>query len=52
MLAEEEDKFNRTIDQGLEILAEMEQKMVAEGSTCCPAPTRLNFTIPMDSLWT
>ncbi len=33
VLAEEEDKFNRTIDQGLEILAEMEQKMVAEGST-------------------
>ncbi len=31
VLSEEEDKFNRTIDQGLEILAQMEEKMVAEG---------------------
>ena len=32
VLAEEEEKFNKTIDQGLAILGEMEQKMVAEGS--------------------
>ena len=33
VLAEEEEKFNKTIDQGLVILGEMEQKMVAEGKT-------------------
>ncbi len=33
VLSEEEEKFNRTIDQGLAILGEMEQKMVAEGRT-------------------
>ena len=33
VLAEEEEKFNKTIDQGLAILGEMEQKMVAEGVT-------------------
>jgi len=33
VLAEEEEKFNKTIDQGLAILGEMEQKMVAEGKT-------------------
>ncbi len=33
VLTEEENKFNKTIDQGLEILAEMEAAMVAEGRT-------------------
>ncbi len=33
VLAEEEEKFNKTIDQGLAILGEMEQKMVADGVT-------------------
>ena len=32
VLSEEEDKFNRTIDQGLMILSEMEEHMKAEGS--------------------
>ena len=32
VLSEEEDKFNKTIDQGLAILAEMEEKMSAEGT--------------------
>lgn len=32
VLSEEEDKFNKTIDQGLAILGDMEEKMVAEGS--------------------
>ena len=36
VLSEEEEKFNKTIDQGLEILGEMEQKMVAEGGTVLP----------------
>ncbi|MCI8961271.1 MAG: alanine--tRNA ligase [Lachnospiraceae bacterium] len=31
VLAEEEDKFNRTIDQGLAILADMEADMAAKG---------------------
>ena len=33
VLTEEEDKFNKTIDQGLAILAEMEEAMKAEGTT-------------------
>ena len=32
VLSEEEDKFNKTIDQGLAILADMEEKMAAEGT--------------------
>ena len=31
VLTEEEDKFNKTIDQGLAILAEMEDAMAAAG---------------------
>ncbi|MCI8888783.1 MAG: alanine--tRNA ligase [Hungatella sp.] len=33
VLSEEEDKFNKTIDQGLSILSDMEQAMVAAGSS-------------------
>jgi len=33
VLSEEEEKFNKTIDQGLSILAEMEKKLQASGST-------------------
>ncbi|MDO5348426.1 MAG: alanine--tRNA ligase [Lachnospiraceae bacterium] len=33
VLTEEEDKFNKTIDQGLEILADMEQEMARAGET-------------------
>ncbi|MCR4672951.1 MAG: alanine--tRNA ligase [Lachnospiraceae bacterium] len=33
VLTQEEDSFNRTLDTGLSILNEMEQKMSAEGST-------------------
>ena len=33
VLTEEEDKFNKTIDQGLAILADMEEAMKAEGTT-------------------
>ncbi len=33
VLSEEEDKFNRTIDQGLAILSDMEKKMASENST-------------------
>ncbi|MBQ2426403.1 MAG: alanine--tRNA ligase, partial [Lachnospiraceae bacterium] len=33
VLTEEEDKFNKTIDQGLAILADMEETMKAEGTT-------------------
>ena len=32
VLSEEEDKFNKTINQGLAILADMEEKMAAEGT--------------------
>ena len=31
VLSEEEDKFNKTIDQGLSILSDMEEKMAAAG---------------------
>ncbi len=31
VISDEEDKFNRTIDQGLTILADLEQKLAAEG---------------------
>lgn len=33
VLSEEEDKFNKTIDQGLTILADMEERVKAAGST-------------------
>ena len=33
VLSQEEDKFNKTIDQGLSILAEMEEEMNAKGET-------------------
>ncbi|MCI8427796.1 MAG: alanine--tRNA ligase [Lachnospira sp.] len=33
VLSEEEDKFNKTIDQGLTILADMEERIKAAGST-------------------
>ena len=33
VIAEEEEKFNRTIDQGLAILSEMEQEMKADNKT-------------------
>ncbi len=33
VLTQEEDKFDKTIDQGLSILAEMEEEMKAQGST-------------------
>ncbi len=33
VLSQEEDKFNKTIDQGLSILAEMEEEMAAKGET-------------------
>ena len=32
VLSEEEDKFNKTIDQGLNILSDLEEKLNAEGS--------------------
>lgn len=33
VISEEEDKFNKTIDQGMNILSEMEETMEAEGKT-------------------
>lgn len=33
VLSEEEDKFNKTIDQGMAILTEMEEGMITEGKT-------------------
>ncbi|MBO4873030.1 MAG: alanine--tRNA ligase [Lachnospiraceae bacterium] len=33
VISEEEDKFNRTIDQGLQILAGLEEKLTAEGGS-------------------
>ena len=33
VLTQEEDKFNKTIDQGLAILTDLEEKMTAEGKT-------------------
>jgi alanyl-tRNA synthetase len=50
VLTQEEDKFDKTIDLGLSILAEMEEEMKAAGRNC-PGKTCLNFMIPMASLW-
>ena len=36
VLSEEEDKFNKTIDQGLAILSDMEESMKAAGKTVLP----------------
>ena len=36
VLSEEEDKFNKTIDQGLAILSDMEENMKAAGKTVLP----------------
>lgn len=36
VLSEEEDKFNKTIDQGLAILTDMEEKMKIEGLSTLP----------------
>ena len=33
VISEEEDKFNKTIDQGMAILSELEEKMSADGKT-------------------
>ena len=36
VMTQEEEKFNKTIDQGLDILAELEEKMKAEGKNVLP----------------
>ncbi|MDY2627632.1 MAG: alanine--tRNA ligase [Lachnospiraceae bacterium] len=36
VIEQEEEKFNRTIDQGLSILADMEAELAAEGSSVLP----------------
>ena len=36
VLTEEEDKFNKTIDQGLAILSDMEEEMKKNGASVLP----------------
>ena len=38
VLEQEEDKFNKTIDQGLSILGEMEESMRAKGEKTLAGP--------------
>ena len=50
VLSEEEDKFNRTIDQGLAILADMEEDMNKKGEKgAVRTTTHSSSTIRMDS---
>ena len=49
VLTQEEDKFNKTIDQGLSILSGMESKMEAEGTKTLAGKMRLPCTIPTAS---
>ena len=51
VLSEEEDKFNKTIDQGLNILSDLEEKLNAEAAKSCPARMRSVYMIPTDSRW-
>lgn len=44
VLTQEESKFNRTIDQGLSILNELEDTMVKEGRTCLGGGMLSSFT--------
>ena len=45
-------QFNKTIDQGLRILSDMEEEMKAKGrKNHFPEKMHLSFMILMDSLW-
>ncbi len=50
VLTQEEDKFNKTIDQGLAILNDLEEDMVKKESKFFPERMHSSFMIPMDSL--
>ena len=45
VLTNEENQFNKTIDQGLRILSDMEEEMKAAGERLSPEKMRLNYTI-------
>ena len=52
VLSQEEEKFNKTIDQGLGILEDMQKEMEKQQvRRCFPASMHLNYMIPMDSRW-
>ena len=51
VLAQEEEKFDKTIDQGLSILTGMEADMEKNGERCCPASMHSPCMIPTDSRW-
>ncbi len=53
VLADEEEKFNKTIDQGLRILADMEGEMGRRlpARTVLSGANALSFTIPTASPW-
>ena len=52
VLSEEEDKFNKTIDQGLAHPFRYGRGHEAAGKTTAfPVPMPLSFTIPTDSRW-
>ena len=51
VLNNEETQFNKTIDQGLHILSELEEKMQSEGKKFWTDRMHSNCTIPTDSRW-
>lgn len=50
VLTNEENQFGKTIDQGLRILADMEEAMNAAGEKTLSGETHLNYMILTDSL--
>lgn len=51
VIAEEEDKFNKTIDQGLSILADMEQELEKSGKRYLAAQMHLSCMTHTVSQW-
>ena len=49
VLTQEEEKFNKTIDQGLAILSDLMEEMKKNGKRNFPVPIHSNFTILTDS---
>lgn len=49
VLTNEENQFNKTIDQGLRILSDMEEDMKKAGEKTLPVTMHSNFMILTDS---
>lgn len=51
VLSEEEEKFNKTIDQGLSILGEMEDEMQKTGNKCLSGANAFKLYDTYGFLW-